>query len=186
MTKSAAVKVYPRPEADFSVEPETASVLVPEIFFYDKSANSIKWEWSYGDNSLVQFQRNSSHAFADTGVYEVRLIATSNKGCVDTAYRKVMIKGEFAIYIPNAFSPNHDGVNDNFAPIGLGIKSYTMSIYNRWGLKIMDTSDILHGWDGINPGSEMNCPDDVYVFVMSVTDIQNKTHEYTGRVSLVR
>ncbi len=185
-TKSAAVKVYAMPYADFRADPETTSVMVSAITFYENCNNTNTWEWNFGDQTGNFIQKDISHSYSDTGSYRVRLVTTSDKGCRDTTYKYVVIKGEFGFYIPNAFSPNNDNVNDVFAPLGLGIKSFTMAIYDRWGERIFTTTDLYKGWNGISQNGEMLSQSGVYVYVISVTDLQNKTHEYTGHVSLVR
>jgi gliding motility-associated-like protein len=186
MTKSAIVKVYQMPIADFTCDPETTSVLLPAITFFENCSNTVKWEWNFGDKTGTFIQKEITHAYSDTGSYRIRLITTSDKGCKDTTYREILIKNEFGFYIPNAFSPNNDAVNDVFTPLGLGLKSYEMLIYDRWGELIFSTTDISKGWDGSTLNGEKPSQTDVYVYVIRVMDLQNKSHDYTGHVSLVR
>lgn len=182
----SAVIVYPVPIAKFSNFPESASIYNPVISFLDASSNSVKWEWDFGDNSGTIFYRNTDHTYKDTGTYIVKLITTSDKGCTDTVFGRVIIKEEFAVYIPNAFTPNNDGVNDNFIALGIGVKDFEMSVYDRWGLRIYYSSDIKRGWDGRVQDSETPCQMDVYVYKINISDLDGKLHNYVGRISLVR
>src|SRR5205085_2112142 len=78
-----AVKVYPLPISEFSNVPEVASIFNPVISFVDASSNAVRWEWDFGDNSGTTLIRNTEHTYSDTGTYSIRLITTSDKGCVD-------------------------------------------------------------------------------------------------------
>jgi gliding motility-associated-like protein len=90
-------------------------------------------------------------------------------GCIGTDSVYVMfpfeIIPEVHLFIPNAFTPNNDGLNDTFKVVAYGIEyiiDFKMQIFNRWGEKLFETSDISHGWDGIKEGEL--CPGDGYVY----------------------
>lgn len=183
---AGAVKVFPFPVANFVSSPEVASIFTPQINFIDQSSNVVKWEWNFGDNSEYSLNQNPLHTYNDTGTYRIRLVTTSENGCVDTTYGKINIKGEFAIYIPNAFTPNGDGVNDLFSPLGIGVKEFEMIIYDRWGLKIYSSEDISKGWDGKTMDGDNLCQMDVYVYIIKTVDLSGSPHEYVGHISLVR
>ena len=93
---------------------------------------------------------------------------------------------EFTFYIPDAFSPNGDNVNDLFYPKGSGfnLDTYTMSIYDRWGKVMYTTNDIEKGWDGTLSGKQ--CPQDVYTYLITIKDVYQKTHSFNGHVTLIR
>ena len=89
-------------------------------------------------------------------------------------------------YIPNTFTPDNDGMNDNFSGKGLFIKNYEMTIFDRWGNQLYRTFDIYKPWDGkTNKGNEI-APTDVYIYSIKVTDFKMKKHNYRGIVTLVR
>ena len=182
----AGVKVYPLPVAKFSNVPDSASIRIPIISFIDGSTNTEKWEWDFGDNSGIVFSMNIEHTYKDTGTYLVKLITTSDQGCIDTAYGYVTIKEDFAVYIPNAFTPNNDGINDTFISLGMGIKDFEMFVYDRWGIKIFYSSDMKKGWDGKEQGKDTPCQSDVYLYKINIIDVDGVNHNYLGRVSLVR
>lgn len=182
----SAVTVNPLPHAAFTNTPELASVFNPVIQFYDESVNGALWHWDFGDHSSSHGERNVSHTYSDTGQFITRLITISDKGCVDTAYNSVYIKGEYAFYIPNAFSPNNDGVNDIFTSLGIGVAEFDLSIFDRWGLKVFSGTDMKKGWNGRLQNTESLCAADVYVYKIRIVDLQNQTHEYSGHVTLIR
>jgi len=106
--------------------------------------------------------------------------------CVDSTYKTVTIEPEFLFYIPNAFTPNDDGINDYFSGKGIFIKEYEMMIFDRWGNLIFYTDDINKPWDGrANHGTEI-AQRDVYVYTVKITDINRKKHSYKGTVTLER
>ncbi|MBS3914537.1 MAG: gliding motility-associated C-terminal domain-containing protein [Bacteroidetes bacterium] len=96
----------------------------------------------------------------------------------------VKIYFEPLIYIPNAFTPDINGLNDNFNPTSGGLKTYEMRIYNRWGEKLYDTENVEIGWDGMYNGSP--APMGIYVYVIDYTDYRNKQYQVKGTLHLLR
>ena len=104
---------------------------------------------------------------------------------MDTTIQNVIIEPSFTFYIPNAFTPNNDGVNDFFSGQGIFIKEYKMSIFDRWGNFIFYTEDIEKPWDGkINHGDVL-AEQDTYIYTVEVTDFKKNKHRYKGIVTLV-
>ena len=130
--------------------------------------------------------QNPSHTYGLEGTYCVVLSVISPNGCVDTTKVCVVIDPEFTFYIPNAFSPNGDGINDEFFGKGDYINSFEMDIFDRWGNLIFFSDDINKHWDGkANHGSDV-AQQDVYVYVVKITDQKNLKHKYTGTVTIVK
>jgi gliding motility-associated-like protein len=69
------------------------------------------------------------------------------------------------LFVPNAFSPDQDGVNDFFLAYGVNISSFTMQVYNRWGELLYESHNLTDGWDGSKNGKA--CPPDVYVWIIN-------------------
>jgi gliding motility-associated-like protein len=91
----------------------------------------------------------------------------------------------FGLYVPSAFSPNHDGKNDVFKPLLFGyIKQYRFTIYNRWGQIVFTTTDPARGWDGRNGSYEQNNNIFVWVCMYQLEGEEVKTAK--GTVTLVR
>src|SRR5207245_1684491 len=106
-------------------------------------------------------------------------------GCADTMIKALKFKPSFAIYVPNSFTPNGDGVNDGWFAKGVGVTKYTMQIFDRWGEKIFETNELDNAWVGHNRNSATQIKQDVYVWRAQVTDVFNKEHELTGTVTLL-
>ena len=100
---------------------------------------------------------------SNTGVYEICLDVSTINGCIDQICKIVNVTGESNIYVPNAFTPNGDGINDIFKPEMYGISNdgYEFLIFNRWGELIFNTEMKELGWDGRVNGSIVKS--DVYV-----------------------
>ena len=90
--------------------------------------------------------------------------------------------------IPNAFSPNGDGINDYFLPrplLARGLVSFTMTIYNRWGQVIFESGNTEgRGWDGKLNGLEQ--PEGVYVYLIEATFKDGQMEKHQGNVTLLR
>jgi gliding motility-associated-like protein len=95
------------------------------------------------------------------------------------------IEVESAVYVPNAFTPNEDGLNDIFKPIIEHVHDYELFIFDRWGELVFKTSNTEEGWDGSY--KQKTCKSDVYVYKITYTDDFKKKHyEQLGKVTLVK
>ena len=195
---NAYVNVNPLPEASFSLFPQPANILNPQITFTDLSNNHVNgiWDFNDGNTTLTNFDK-ITHLYSDTGTYEVSLTVESDSGCTDIASQTVIISPVFSIYIPNAFTPNNDLYNDYFLPIVNGVLQYELNIYNREGQRIFRSNDFSNdylscinnncpaAWDGkINNGKYAS--KGAYVYSIVLTDINGKIKTYEGTVMLLK
>jgi len=184
---SNMITVYPVPKAAFTYAPQPIDILNPVAQFTDLSTSRypiVQWYWTFADNDTASFQQNPIHHYADTGTFCATLTVVDIHGCTDSATNCMVVEPLFSFYIPDAFTPNGDGINDVFMPKGTYVKQYEMYIFDRWGNKIFYSTDINIGWDGTKGGSA--CIQDTYVYLIKVTDAQGNPHSYTGRVNLVK
>ncbi len=112
------------------------------------------------------------------------LYYTNANGCRgnDTIIINVQTVGEIAF--PNAFTPNGDGANDIYLPIGKPVKQIQWMIFNRWGEKVFDSNSQYIGWDGFYKGAPQ--PLDVYVYYADVVYLNNRTRKFKGSLTLIR
>ena len=110
---------------------------------------------------------------------------TTTEGCVTEVKRRVSINPDVTIFIPNAFSPDDNCINEKFKAVASGITTFEISIYNRWGERMYHSTDYAtHGWDGT---FEMNpAPNDIYVYKVMVRANSGKYYEYNGTLQLIR
>jgi gliding motility-associated-like protein len=188
------ITVNPIPVAAFTA-PQSTSIFTPTVQYMDESTVStgsiIKWDWSFGDYLVTMADDSSdqpspSHLFSEVGTYCAALVVTTNGGCTDSTNMCIIIDPEFTFFIPNAFSPNGDGINDEFYGKGDFIKTYEMSIYDRWGNLIFHTDDINTHWDGKASHGSETAQEDVYVYVVKLSDYKEKKHKYIGSVTIVK
>ncbi|MFC2176391.1 PKD domain-containing protein, partial [Bacteroidota bacterium] len=178
------IKLYQKPEADFSVSPYETELIEPDFQITDgSSSNVVSWLYDWGDGS-VSLDQNPSHTYSDSGYYNVVQYVTTRFGCEDTAQFVVRVRPEFRFYIPSAFTPNNDKDNDEFFGKGLGIETYVMRIYNRWGELIFTSNDYDVHWDGTMNGRDVQ--QGVYVYSFDIIDVNGQPHIYSGGVTLVR
>lgn len=186
LSKNNYITVYPNPNASFTVEPKNSTIIDPVISITDLSVGANYWNWNFGDMTTSVLENPPAHTYSDTGTYQLTLITSTQYNCADTTFQTIVIEPDFVFYIPNAFTPNDDGVNDTFTGKGIFIKEFEMSIFDRWGNLIFLSTNISKGWDGrANHGNEI-AQQDVYVYVIKVIDFKNKKHNYKGIVTLAR
>lgn len=118
----------------------------------------------------------------ETTTYKV--IATNEYGCLAVDSITVFVDADLNIYIPNIFSPNGDGNNDTFYIRGKGIKSLNLIIYNRWGEKVFETSDVNSGWDGNFRGQQL--PPSVFVYYLNAFLETEQRVIKKGDITLIR
>ncbi|MBI3510101.1 MAG: gliding motility-associated C-terminal domain-containing protein [Bacteroidetes bacterium] len=189
ITMTNYVNVFTNPIADFSASPQPTTELDATIYFTDQSINATTWSWSFGDttnaSSLLQ---NPSYTYGGSGCYPVVLSVSTPNGCVDTTMHVVCIDPDVTIYVPNAFTPNADGINDIFFAQGIGLdpEKFQMWVFDRWGNLIFTSTDINKGWNGCVQGHSDICQEDVYVWKIKAVDVLGKKHSLIGHVSLIR
>lgn len=191
LTKVDMITMHSRPRAAFTFSPQPASILTPTIQFLDESSDNnggiAYWWWTFGDNSDSSSNfRNPVHTYNDTGTFCANLIVMDNDGCTDTTTDCVIIAPVYSLYIPSAFTPNGDGLNETFKPVGRYVKDFDMYIFNRWGTEIYHTNNINNGWNGAVHGVGAICQEDVYIYKITVTDAKDKQHSYIGNVNLLK
>lgn len=154
------------------------------ITFQDESAYAQSFSWDFGDGTTSTLQ-NPEHTFADTGVYIVTLTVVNNLGCSSTIQSPVEVYPPYHLYVPNAFTPNGDGLNDHFAPIAIGVVKSKMLIFDRWGglLFYSDVND--PEWDGTNTENEL-VEFGVYVYQLEYETPMKRKYTDTGTVTLLR
>ncbi len=184
------ITVYPSPIAAFSYSPQPINITEPVVQFTDNSSSKyplIYWNWSFGDGAdSTSSLENPTHQYGDTGTYCATLVIMDEHGCVDSSTYCLVVNPLFTLYIPDAFSPNGDGLNDVFMPKGSYIKDYEMYIFDRWGMKLFYTNNIMNGWDGTVHGGSTISQEDTYIYQINVTDTQGNKHSYNGKVTLIK
>jgi gliding motility-associated-like protein len=178
------VDAYPVTVAAFSASPKITTIADPAITFYDNSNGATSWTWTFGDGNTDNSQ-NPLHVYAAVGAYEVCLITTNQYLCSDTICDSVIVRPDFSFYVPNAFTPNGDGINEVFTPMGRSFKNYDLTIYDRWGQVIFRSKNISFSWDGKMSNGE-DAQNGVYVYTIELSDMSDLKHRFIGNVAVIR
>ena len=90
---------------------------------------------------------------------------------------------DFILYVPNAFTPNSDGLNETFGPVGAGVDQFSMLIFNRWGELIYESEDMNEQWDGTHQSKKVQA--DTYVYKIFATNNEKSVFKKAGKVSVI-
>lgn len=191
LTVDTAVIVLPQPEAVLTVEPDSASIFEPDFNLSLAEADSnITACWLYAaDGSLsTSFfpDCDFSHTYSDTGNFIPFMVLWNEFGCSDTIRTELRVIPEHRFWLPNAFTPDGDGLNDTFGPSFMGVREYSFVIYDRWGQQVFSTDEPSEKWDGtVNRGNHIG-PSGVYDWYLFMRDFNGNRFRKDGMVVLVR
>lgn len=190
---SLPILVFPNPEAAMDASRWRTTIVSPNIQFFDRSTipnpgRIVSWTWNFGDlgNNTSNLQNPSFNYPTDTGSFFVILEVRSENNCVDTVGRWLKIDPDITVFIPNAFTPNENGIgaNNTFKITADGFEKMEMRIFNRWGEEVFFTNKLEIGWDGKYKGE--TAQQDVYMYVVKVWNLNGKEFNYYGTVTLLR
>ena len=155
------------------------------IEFTNYSSNANQYIWDFG-NGVISTNEDDEQTYTQQGEFTIQLIA-ANAFCTDTASSNITILDNANVFIPNSFSPNGDGINDNFVPIltSISVEDFSFMIFNRNGEIIFNTSQLGEAWYGDFSGQPV--PVDTYVWKIIYREVGSpvKIEKY-GHVSLIR
>lgn len=174
--------------ADFSFSPSAPTINNPTVQFTNLSQGAFSYVWDFAGMGS-SFSIDPAFTFpADTAAsYIICLTSQNHTGCIDSICKIITIEEDFALYVPNAFTPNGKGENELFLPVMPlhDFSEYRFMIFNRWGEMIFDTNDSYKGWDGTYKG--ISCQEDVYVWkIKLMLSDEVDVKEFYGHVTLLR
>lgn len=158
----------------------------PIYFLSNSTGDIVSFDWDLG-NGEESDERNPTMVYDDDSTYKVTLSVTDSLGCKDSTFRELKILPPLYFWVPNAFTPSADGddLNNTFLPKGIGIRTYELRIFNRWGEEIFYSDDLFKGWDGLTPaGTE--APIDAYVYKIHLEGENGREIDKMGSFSLIR
>lgn len=179
-TQNFTIYLKGSPNAAFIYSPNEPTIF-DSLFLKALDSFSIVYQWFINDS----LKGNKKH-FNTFGIdyqnetnLKVKLIATNKFGCSDSSVQNILLRDGDFIYIPNVFSPNNDGLNDEFKPIGKSILSYQIKVFNRHASKVFD-GKLNQPWQGFDYSL------DYYIYIIEIIDQNNKKHEFKNIVYLVK
>jgi len=182
---SASLVAHPNPIADFALNPAVTFIDNTDITFTNLSSGHISSVWNFDDESSLLNDNSLSilHHYDNPGDYIIDLEVTSAFGCVASAINSLEII-PFEYFVPAAFTPNSDALNDVFNINTTKVNSFEMEIFDRWGESVYITKNVWKPWDGTYNGTALE--QGVYAYKIWVKDPQDVLHKMVGNVLLVR
>jgi gliding motility-associated-like protein len=147
------------------------------------SQNAVYYEWDFGDGNTSTIT-NPSNIYDEPGIYYITLVAIDEKGCTDTITKRIGIEEEWYIYIPNAFTPDGNRLNNDFRISTVGIKELQIGIYNRWGELIFEAHDKDFVWDGTYGGQIVT--DNTYTYKVEFVTNSGREKTIHGHVNALK
>jgi gliding motility-associated-like protein len=182
ITKPCYLNALLTPNANFVIEPPVVNISNnPDAQVTSTTQDVTYYEWSMeginqGNNPSWKYEAQ------DTGTFRIMLKVMADGGCMDSVVKVLKVITNSSLYIPSAFTPNGDGENDVFGVASANISKgfFSMSIYNRWGMKVFETENPELFWDG------NGCPQGTYVYVVNYKSNDANKRELIGAVTLLR
>jgi len=177
MVRLHEIVIHPKPTAAFTALPSEVSLMDPKVEVTDYADLAVEWSYTVEGNDYDA--PSFAHEFQDGGQFTLTQTVTTEHGCTDSTTR-VVIVSDHLIYVPNAFTPNGDNVNDTWVPSVRGARLYELVVFDRWGKEVFRTQDPKATWsgDGLAEG--------VYNYTIRLAEYGTFRKEYTGHVSLLR
>lgn len=141
------------------------------------------FEWDFGDGG-TSTEMNPTHEYDGLSDYYAQLTVTNPLGCTDSAY--TLVEGPVIVYIPNAFTPNNDGINDAFQVFISDVVHYEIDIFNRWGEQVFHSNDPEEVWIGNMNGGEHYVPAGLYNYRLRWKGSRTDAEELSGTIELMR
>lgn len=143
----------------------------------------ISQEW-FADGELVGVGSSIEHQFDGLGESLFTLRATNEIGCWDTISR--VIFSSPLIYVPSAFTPNGDGINDVFIIEGNSVREFEFRVFDRWGNVVFESTEMENPWLGDFQSGDYYVSTGIYSYTLKVIGFRNEVIERVGTIQVVR
>lgn len=182
-----AIEVFPVPLSDLQWTAKEKSIFDAEFQVSNASIGHTSTFTILPNGQEITNLSENVFTLSDTGNFEVTHISYNQYGCSDTLKDTIRVDAPFTLFIPSAFSPNGDGVNDEFSFSMSGISRMYIEIYNRWGEIVYSSNSPYQGWNGRHQNFGEQLPGGVYTYVF-IGNIRDgaKEHVQQGHVTLLR
>jgi len=158
----------------------------PILFTNTSTADHQSYSWDFGDGN-TSTEENPTHAYVNEGTYQITLTVGYPYGCTYSVAYTIIVGRGYEIEMPNAFTPNNDGVNDTFRPVYLGMKEVRLEIYDTWGGLLYaesSTTNVFIGWDGTVNGKPIENGN--YIYQLTATARNDLEIQQSGPFTLIK
>ena len=179
------------PRPIFNVNPDSVAITaIEDLVVNNLSENAYYYEWEMADTLFWEdtYEPHLWEDIQDTGSYKLQLFAQSIEGCWDSTESYFKVYPVLRFFMPNAFSPNGNDINETYGPRGKYFedKTFSFQVFNRWGELMFETNNFYEQWDGNKMKDSSECPFGVYAWVIEVSDLQGNQEVFKGYVTLVK
>lgn len=183
-TAGTQVFITPGPIASFIYEPASpVNIENDSLEWANNSLLASNYFWDFGDGNL-DTAFIPVHQYDTLGDLEIQLIAVDSFGCADTTVRPITLVIDVDIFIPNAFTPNGDLLNDSWSVVSRNLTDFQVQIFSRWGELMFESFDPNFEWNGDYQGQP--CQEGVYVWKINATFRNSRRYSRSGTVTLYR
>jgi len=188
---TASVIVHYAPDVSFKIDDMSLTTLDPTTSFTNLTTGATSYNWDFGDGSPYSSLFEPTHTFPvdASGEYQITLTAYSDFGCVAEAVKYIHVFQDYTIFVPNSFTPDHNGENDIFKPVMTGFDEddFTLYIFNRWGDLIFESHNMEVGWDGTFAGQDYQVQDGAYTWkIVAGLKDSSDSKIFVGHVVLLK
>jgi gliding motility-associated-like protein len=158
------------------------------VEFNCTNSTQATYTWTFDTTGNQSNLEDPYFRFSDTGCYEVTLRVEDAFGVADSTTQTVCIHNESVLFMPNAFTPNGDAINDVFFVYGYLIREekFEMRVYDNWGALVYSSYDIHQGWDGTHDYRGENYVQmGAYLLELIWYDVHDVRHSYRGAIMVL-
>lgn len=145
--------------------------------------SAVSFLWDFGDGFTTD-EYQLSHTYTDTENHLIKLLAFSHSGCQSETY--LSYTAPTLVYVPTAFTPNNDGLNDVLVIEGNSVRKIQMLIYDRWGALVFEINSLDQHWGGNKQGEEYYLPAGVYNYTIEGINTRGREFSQRGSINIIR
>lgn len=178
--------IYKNPTAAFRADPAAPSKLaLPiRIKFFNESKDADSYLWDFGDGN-TSTDLNPEHVYTTEGDFDVSLTVFKSSVCSASVVQgQYMISKDNVLFVPNTFTPNNDGINDEFVVSMTNIKTYRIQIFNRYGVQLFSSGSLFNHWKGTYNNEPL--PVGTYYYVIDAYNFNDQAIKKSGSVTILK
>lgn len=160
------------------------SIYDPVKFTNLSTGDFVSTSWDFGDGNFST-EESPEHIYTRVGTYTIKQTVNYPFGCQYSYSATIKVEKGYSIIIPNAFTPNNDGINDTFAPVFLGLSDITLDIFDTWGAVVYSETGInIRGWNGRI--KDLEAENGNYYYRITLKTFYNHTLIEKGALTLIK
>lgn len=181
-------------EVEFLTGPREVCFPGADVDFLDMTSDSIRLRhWDFGDGTAqlrpggdAHGADEAAHTYLSAGSFEVVLTVENGDGCVSESSAVVDVIDGMTVFVPSAFTPDNDGLNDGFGPVLGGVDAFHMWIFDRWGDVVFETDRMGWWWNGSPDNLGRSSKSEIFSWRLEAEGSCDAFKVYTGTVTLLR